>query len=112
MPILPVTGLNFLRYPDCTPKMLGFEANMPIGDLSVAAQGTALRRGVHSFQIVAEADETPFGFGFLFSSHGEPAASEHFLDDPEDGFDGLLSQSIERLAFGCFQTVGPPFFHR
>ncbi len=47
----------------------------------------------------------------FFSPHREAAEPEYLLDDPEDGFDGLLALLVERLAFGRLEAVGHLFLH-
>ena len=70
-------------------------------DPDLSFWSTAPRKLEDFLQIVAEADEAPLGFGLLLPSHRESPEALHLFDDPEDGFDGLLTLLVEGP---CFQV--------
>ena len=66
--------------------------------VSGRAEGSA--EAVEALAVVGEADQLPFEGDFGQTAQGEAPESEHFFDDAEDRFDGLLPEFVERTAGG------------
>lgn len=67
-------------------------------------------QGEESFEIVAHADQDLFERDFGEPTQTEAPETEHFFDNPKDGFDGLIAQFVELPAGFCFQPMShPPF---
>ena len=64
---------------------------------------------VKAFAVVGETDQLPFERDFGQTAQREAPETEHFFDDAEDRFDGLLPEFVERAAGDGRRAVPHPF---